>query len=193
MAVQRQTAASRSARPLRRLQHGVFDGFPMTMGRRSLSKLAHTPNLRTSVGQLSLGGLEGVGGVAEGVGGVAEGGHAGGVSGVAGGAGGVAGGAGGVAEGVGGVAEGGHAGGVSGVAEGAGGVAEGAGGVAGGGHGGGVSGFSGGGEQPFGVVMEVTRVKNRRFNTRRRVVLDKALGTILNALVSYKSVVVCFV
>nr|KAJ0197313.1 hypothetical protein LSAT_V11C700361580 [Lactuca sativa] len=71
MAVQRQTAASRSARPERREQHGVSDGFPMTIGRRLLSKLAHTPNLRVSVGQVALGGLEGVGGFegVEGVGG----------------------------------------------------------------------------------------------------------------------------
>ncbi|KAI3709323.1 hypothetical protein L2E82_39083 [Cichorium intybus] len=138
MAVQRQTAASRSARPLRRLQHGVFDGVPMTMGRRSLSKLAHTPSLRVSFGQVALGGFEGVGGLV-------GGGHGGGVL-----------------------------------------------GFGGGGHDGGGLGFGGGG-QPFGVLVEVTRVKKRRFNTRRRVILDKALGAILNALVSYKSVVVCFV
>nr|KAJ0198314.1 hypothetical protein LSAT_V11C700366330 [Lactuca sativa] len=61
MAVQRQTAASRSARPERREQHGVSDGFPMTIGRRLLSKLAHTPNLRMSFGQVALGEVEGVG------------------------------------------------------------------------------------------------------------------------------------
>ncbi|KAI3709322.1 hypothetical protein L2E82_39082 [Cichorium intybus] len=132
MAVQRQTAASRSARPLRRLQHGVFDGVPMTMERRSLSKLAHTPNLRVSFGQVALGGFEGVGGTLVG---------------------------------------GGHGGGVLG--------------FGGGGHDGGGLGFGGGG-QPFGVLVEVTRVKKRRFKRRRRVVLVKALEAILSDLVSYK-------
>ncbi|WRX09789.1 hypothetical protein QQP08_002276 [Theobroma cacao] len=45
MAVQRQTAASRSARPWMRGQQGVFGGVPTT------STLAHTPNLRVSLGQ----------------------------------------------------------------------------------------------------------------------------------------------
>ncbi|KAJ0826138.1 hypothetical protein HanRHA438_Chr17g0811001 [Helianthus annuus] len=60
IAVQRQTAASRSASPLRSVQHGVFGGFPTTRWIRSLSKLAHTPNLSVSFGQVALGG-EGVG------------------------------------------------------------------------------------------------------------------------------------
>ncbi|GJW37323.1 hybrid signal transduction histidine kinase M [Tanacetum coccineum] len=69
MAVQRQTAASRSARPPRRVQHGVFGGVPTTRWTRSLSKLAHTPNLRVSFGQVAFGGCEGVGGLGFGDGG----------------------------------------------------------------------------------------------------------------------------
>ncbi|MFS7941572.1 hypothetical protein Hanom_Chr06g00477881 [Helianthus anomalus] len=49
-----------------RVQHGVFGGVPTTRWTRSLSKLAHTPNLRVSFGQVALGGLEGVEGVDEG-------------------------------------------------------------------------------------------------------------------------------
>ncbi|KAJ9549832.1 LOW QUALITY PROTEIN: hypothetical protein OSB04_022375 [Centaurea solstitialis] len=68
MAVQRQTAASRSARPPIRVQQGVFGGVPTTRWTRSLSKLAQTPNLRVSFGQV--GGLDGVGGgLTDGVGG----------------------------------------------------------------------------------------------------------------------------
>ena len=69
MAVQRQTAASRSARPPMRVQHGVFGGVPTTRWTRSLSKLAHTPNLRVSFGQVAFGGCEGVGGLGFGDGG----------------------------------------------------------------------------------------------------------------------------
>nr|GEU70378.1 hypothetical protein [Tanacetum cinerariifolium] len=69
MAVQRQTAASRSVRPPMRVQHGVFAGVPTTRWTRSLSKLAHTPNLRVSFGQVASGGCEGVGGLGFGDGG----------------------------------------------------------------------------------------------------------------------------
>ncbi|BAT75864.1 hypothetical protein VIGAN_01379400, partial [Vigna angularis var. angularis] len=50
-AVQRQTAASRSARPRMRLQHGVFGGFPSCTPIKPNTS-AHTPNLRVSSGQL---------------------------------------------------------------------------------------------------------------------------------------------
>lgn len=75
IAVQRHTAASRSARPWIRVQHGVFGGVPTTRWTRSLSNLAQTPNLRVSFGQLALGGSKGVGGFGEGVGGFGDGGH----------------------------------------------------------------------------------------------------------------------
>lgn len=58
MAVQRQTAASRSARPWMRLQHGVLGGVPTTTPSNPLSKLAHTPSFRVSLGHVA---LEGVG------------------------------------------------------------------------------------------------------------------------------------
>lgn len=58
MAVQRQTAASRSARPARRLQHGVFGGVPTTMWTKSFNKLAHTPSFRASLGQEGFAGCE---------------------------------------------------------------------------------------------------------------------------------------
>ncbi|KAK7346703.1 hypothetical protein VNO80_21226 [Phaseolus coccineus] len=50
-AVQRQTAASRSARPWMRLQHGVFGGFPSSTPIKP-NTLAHTPNLRVFSGHL---------------------------------------------------------------------------------------------------------------------------------------------
>ncbi|KAL4354498.1 hypothetical protein GQ457_06G037710 [Hibiscus cannabinus] len=50
-AVQRQTAASRSARPWMREQHGCTGGEPTTTLTK-LSTLAHTPNLRASLGHL---------------------------------------------------------------------------------------------------------------------------------------------
>ena len=50
-AVQRQTAASRSARPWMRLQHGVFGGFPSSTPIKPNTS-AHTPNLRVFSGQL---------------------------------------------------------------------------------------------------------------------------------------------
>ncbi|KAL3829873.1 hypothetical protein ACJIZ3_018675 [Penstemon smallii] len=54
MAVQRQTAASRSARPPMSEQHaaGFFGGLPTTTFTKSFSKLAHTPNFRVSLGHL---------------------------------------------------------------------------------------------------------------------------------------------
>lgn len=56
MAVQRHTAASRSARPLRRAQHGVTGGVPTTRWTKSFNKSAHTPSFRVSLGQLGWGG-----------------------------------------------------------------------------------------------------------------------------------------
>ncbi|GMJ15067.1 hypothetical protein HRI_005175900 [Hibiscus trionum] len=50
-AVQRQTAASRSARPWIREQHGCTGGEPTTTLTK-LSTLAHTPSLRASLGHL---------------------------------------------------------------------------------------------------------------------------------------------
>ncbi|CAI9293482.1 unnamed protein product [Lactuca saligna] len=150
MAVQRQTAASRSAMPERREQHGVSDGLPMTMGRRLLRTLPHTPNLRVSIGQVALGGVEGVGGF-EGVGGV------GGFMGVGG------------VEGFVGV------GGFEGVGGFGGDVQW---------HPGDVGGFGGGG-QPFGVLVEDTRVKKRRLIVRRKAVVAKALEAIFKGFASY--------
>ncbi|KAK8687541.1 hypothetical protein V6N13_086349 [Hibiscus sabdariffa] len=57
-AVQRQTAASRSARPWMREQHGCTGGEPTTT-LTMFSTLAHTPNLRASLGHLPR--AEGVG------------------------------------------------------------------------------------------------------------------------------------
>lgn len=54
IAVQRQTAASRSAKPWMRLQQGVFGGVPTTRCTKPLSKLAHTPSFRVSLGQVGL-------------------------------------------------------------------------------------------------------------------------------------------
>ena len=43
-AVHRHTAASRSARPDSRLQHGLFDGVPSTTPRRPFSRFAQAPS-----------------------------------------------------------------------------------------------------------------------------------------------------
>lgn len=51
-AVQRQTAASTSASPWMRLQHGSTGGLPRVKSRRPLSTLAQTPSLRVSLGHL---------------------------------------------------------------------------------------------------------------------------------------------
>ncbi|KAL3818205.1 hypothetical protein ACJIZ3_004110 [Penstemon smallii] len=61
-AVQRQMAASRSAKPSMRVQHGVLGGVPMLILRRPLSKSAHTPSFRVSLGHDLLLGF-GLGGV----------------------------------------------------------------------------------------------------------------------------------
>lgn len=53
MAVQRQTAASRSSSPPKMEQQGVSGGFPMIAPTTDpSSNLAHTPNFRASLGQL---------------------------------------------------------------------------------------------------------------------------------------------
>ncbi|CAA2996443.1 Hypothetical predicted protein [Olea europaea subsp. europaea] len=57
MAVQRQTAASRSARPWIREQHGVFGGVPMVTPSNPPRRLGHTPNFKASLGQVPLPGL----------------------------------------------------------------------------------------------------------------------------------------
>ncbi|GAA0150814.1 hypothetical protein Leryth_013245 [Lithospermum erythrorhizon] len=73
-AVHKQTAASTSASPLRREQHGSTGGEPRLRLSNPPSKSAHTPSLSVSVGHFaSFGGV--VGGVAfDGVGGHAGGG-----------------------------------------------------------------------------------------------------------------------
>ena len=60
MAVQRHTAASRSASPWRRVQQGVTGGVPTTTPVKPPSKLAQTPSLSASLGHVTFGG-EGVG------------------------------------------------------------------------------------------------------------------------------------
>lgn len=57
MAVQRQTAASRSTSPCRTEQQGVSGGFPMTVPTAPSSILAQTPSFRASLGQLCFVGL----------------------------------------------------------------------------------------------------------------------------------------
>nr|POF09597.1 hypothetical protein CFP56_54665 [Quercus suber] len=52
MAVQRQTAASRSTSPESSEQHGVSGGDPMTVPTAPLSTLAQTPSFSASLGQL---------------------------------------------------------------------------------------------------------------------------------------------
>ncbi|GAA0167750.1 hypothetical protein LIER_22613 [Lithospermum erythrorhizon] len=75
MAVQRQTAASRSARPPRRVQHGVFDCEPTTTLTKPPNKSAHTPSFNASFGHVGFEGDvgEGVVGVGDGVVGVGDG------------------------------------------------------------------------------------------------------------------------
>ncbi|CAN0908546.1 hypothetical protein LINGRAHAP2_LOCUS25341 [Linum grandiflorum] len=50
MAVQRQTAASRSTSPLIKLQQGLTGGFPILSFNNEPRTSAHTPNLRASIG-----------------------------------------------------------------------------------------------------------------------------------------------
>nr|KYP37668.1 hypothetical protein KK1_041125 [Cajanus cajan] len=57
MAVQRQTATSRSRSPSSTEQHGWSGGDPTTAPIGPLSTLAHTPNLSASLGQLFVAGL----------------------------------------------------------------------------------------------------------------------------------------
>nr|GMC94379.1 transmembrane protein [Ipomoea batatas] len=52
MAVQRQTAASRSDNPAIKLQHGNVGGVPTTTPTNPPSKFAHTPNFKASLGHL---------------------------------------------------------------------------------------------------------------------------------------------
>ncbi|GER28035.1 amino acid adenylation domain-containing protein [Striga asiatica] len=54
IAVHKQTAASRSASPWIRVQHGVFGGVPIVMSINPPSKSAHTPNFSVSLGQVAL-------------------------------------------------------------------------------------------------------------------------------------------
>jgi hypothetical protein len=57
MAVQRQTAASRSTSPASSEQHGVSGGDPMTVPTAPLSTLAQTPSFKASLGQLCWAGV----------------------------------------------------------------------------------------------------------------------------------------
>ncbi|KAL5727860.1 hypothetical protein ACHQM5_001192 [Ranunculus cassubicifolius] len=78
IAVHRHTAASRSAKPWRRLQQGVLEGVPITAPTNPPSKFAQTPSFRASLGQVLVEGVVGVGVGGDGFG-------AGGVLGVVGG------------------------------------------------------------------------------------------------------------
>ena len=51
MAVQRQTAASRSTRPSMRLQQGVVGGLPI-LSFNKFNRFAHAPSFRASFGHL---------------------------------------------------------------------------------------------------------------------------------------------
>ncbi|OIT07299.1 14 kda proline-rich protein dc2.15 [Nicotiana attenuata] len=52
MAVHKQTAASKSASPAIKLQHGIVGGLPITAPTNPPTKFAHTPNFRASLGHL---------------------------------------------------------------------------------------------------------------------------------------------
>ncbi|KAJ9687762.1 hypothetical protein PVL29_016293 [Vitis rotundifolia] len=54
MIMQRQTAASRSTRLSRRLQHGVLARVPTPRCTKSFNKPAHTPNFRVSTEQVDV-------------------------------------------------------------------------------------------------------------------------------------------
>lgn len=56
MAVQRQTATSKSAKPASKAQHGVVGGAPTTTF-TSPRMSAHTPSFKASLGQVSGGGF----------------------------------------------------------------------------------------------------------------------------------------
>ncbi|KAF8092489.1 hypothetical protein N665_0413s0031 [Sinapis alba] len=51
-AVQRQTAASRSTKPLIRLQHGVTGGVPRVTSFNKFNALTQTPSCKVSLGQV---------------------------------------------------------------------------------------------------------------------------------------------
>nr|GEU51454.1 RNA-directed DNA polymerase, eukaryota [Tanacetum cinerariifolium] len=57
MAVHRQTAASMSARPWIRVQHGLTGGEPSTTPSNPPSKSAHTPSFKMSLGQVAIPGF----------------------------------------------------------------------------------------------------------------------------------------
>ncbi|KAI4327105.1 hypothetical protein L6164_019605 [Bauhinia variegata] len=61
MAVQRQTATSRSRSPSSTEQHGWSNGEPTTAPTGPLSSLAHTPSFSASLVQLLLDSVAGVG------------------------------------------------------------------------------------------------------------------------------------
>lgn len=61
IAVQRQTAASRSTRSWMRGQQGVFGGVPKTTLSKFFNTLAQTPSLRASLGHVALSGGLGLG------------------------------------------------------------------------------------------------------------------------------------
>ncbi|GAA0184049.1 hypothetical protein LIER_31361 [Lithospermum erythrorhizon] len=197
MAMQRQTAASRSARPPMRVQHGVSVGVPITRWTKSLNKSAHTPSFNASLGHVALadGPIASDGGHAASVeGGIARGGGL-----VAGAEGDIATGGGLVAAAEGGIARGGGlvAAAEGGIARGGGLVAAAEGGIArGGGHaasivggiargGGLVAGAEGGiatgsgSNRLVGWWLELTRVKKRRLKVMRRAVEDRTFEAML--------------
>ena len=57
IAVHRQTAASMSASPWRRVQHGLADEEPTSTPTKPPSRLAHTASFKVSLGQVGLLGL----------------------------------------------------------------------------------------------------------------------------------------
>lgn len=63
IAVQRQTAASRSTSPSMRVQQGSLGGVPIVTLRRPLSKSAQMPSFKASLGQVPDGLAVGLGGV----------------------------------------------------------------------------------------------------------------------------------
>ncbi|XP_043810419.1 keratin, type II cytoskeletal 1-like [Manihot esculenta] len=168
MVVQRQTAASKSTRSFKRLQHGVVGGLPIVMPNKPFNRSTHTPSFNVSLGQAPFDGAgDGSVGVGDGLLGVGDGLLGVGVFGVGDGLLGV--GVFGVGDGLLGVGDG-----LLGVGDGLVGV-----GVLGFGDGWlglgeGSFGFGGGGGQE----EELTNVKKRRLRDKRRAVEATALEAI---------------
>lgn len=74
MVVQRQTAASKSTRSFKRLQHGVVGGLPIVMPNKPFNRSTHTPSFNVSLGQAPFDGAgDGLLGLGEGSFGVGDG------------------------------------------------------------------------------------------------------------------------